>query len=597
MPFDRFDITALVEELNRTLLGTAVTDVVFADRSVLWLELDRSAWLYVTALPHFERILISTSHPPEQAIHSPDGRWRALHGTIEEIRQQDEDRIVRIRLSDCDRIGTETRLSLIVELTGRNSNIILLDERAGVIVTSARKVPAEKSRVRQILPGVPYVPPPPPTRPVPGRSSFDDFVHHLSPTTGRSIRDTLARTLSGADALIAGEICYAAGLASDLRMDELNEEARRALWAAACALYEDPPWIQNGAHLILDERGDPLDLSAIVLRHVPSERTRAFPSFSQAIEAFYESEWERRERDRQKRELQVFLDGEISGLRRTLGRIERDRDRSQRAELFQRKGHLLMGALHLIRRGATSVEIEDYSMPDAPKLTIELDPRRSPVENAQQYFAKYRKARDGASVVEKRFVEIRTKIEEMDALRGRLEEITHQETSVQLAEFRTLRGKLVDDGLLRERRTRSAKGDADTPRIAPRRYVTSDGWVVLVGRSKKENDLLTHRMADRDDIWFHAQGCPGAHVVLRRAGRKGDPSARTLEEAASLAAYWSRARGSTVVPVDYTLVKYVTKPRGGGPGLARIQREKTLTVAPGLLAEEDSAMGGQGDSK
>ena len=139
----------------------------------------------------------------------------------------------------------------------------------------------------------------------------------------------------------------------------------------------------------------------------------------------------------------------------------------------------------------------------------------------------------------------------------------------------------------REPDQRPKKGDA--ARAHPRRYRTSSGWTVWVGRNQRENDQLTHRMASREDLWFHASGYPGSHVVLRREGRKEEPGARTIEEAAALAAYWSKGRSARKVPVVYTRVKHVSKPRGGAPGLAVLRREKTVIVAPLLLATADEA--------
>ena len=153
-----------------------------------------------------------------------------------------------------------------------------------------------------------------------------------------------------------------------------------------------------------------------------------------------------------------------------------------------------------------------------------------------------------------------------------------------------LRNRLVQRGYIKDQprgwSIRSAsKRNKFT--IAPRRYSTSEGWTVLVGRDDRENDILTHRVAAQDDVWFHAHGCPGSHVVLRREGRKDEPSKHALQEAAGVAAYWSKARGAKTVPVNYTLVKYVRKPKGATPGLVVIEREKTLFVQPNLLPRVD----------
>ena len=131
----------------------------------------------------------------------------------------------------------------------------------------------------------------------------------------------------------------------------------------------------------------------------------------------------------------------------------------------------------------------------------------------------------------------------------------------------------------------AADGRQDSP-AHPRRYLTSSGWSVWAGRNNQENDRLTHRMASQNDLWFHARGYSGSHVILRREGRKDEPSRKTLEEAAAVAAWWSKGRTASKVPVIYTLAKYVSRPRGGPPGLASVRREKTLMVRPGLLPGE-----------
>jgi len=257
-----------------------------------------------------------------------------------------------------------------------------------------------------------------------------------------------------------------------------------------------------------------------------------------------------------------------------------DLEEAQRAEELERKGNVLIAQLKEIKPGNSQVELPDvFDISGQTRLIIELSPERTPAENASWYLKTARKFRRRLEVLPDRLNGCQKKIGELETLLEGGQE-KGDEGRQELENWLNKNGMIQRKGKMNPREQRDL--------AHPRRYRTSTGWTVWAGRNNRENDILTHRMAAQNDIWFHAHGYPGSHVLLRRDGRKEEPSGPTLEEAAGIAAFWSKGKTAKKVPVVYTLAKYVSKPRGGAPGQAVMRREKTLMVAPALLPEEDS---------
>jgi predicted ribosome quality control (RQC) complex YloA/Tae2 family protein len=252
--------------------------------------------------------------------------------------------------------------------------------------------------------------------------------------------------------------------------------------------------------------------------------------------------------------------------------LEHDLEEAKEADCLQKKGHILMANLQRVPRWVSTIDLEDFYSEDGSTLTLDLDPALSPVENARRYLVRAKKAKIRESVLTSWIESTR---QEFDYLSDLVERLSNLEVQFSEEQLQDLESRYILPGGVRHCEVSTS--------THPRRYITSDGWKVIVGRSNEENDRLTREVADREDIWLHAQGCPGAHVVLQPEGHKGEPPRRTLEEAASLAAYWSKARGARTVPVIYTRVKYVRKPKGAKAGVVTVTHEKTIFVEPGLL--------------
>ena len=279
--------------------------------------------------------------------------------------------------------------------------------------------------------------------------------------------------------------------------------------------------------------------------------------------------------------------GQRSRLSRAAGRLERrraalnaDLEEARQVDHLERAAHSLMAAGDPGARGPGRLEVTDVHDPEAAAIVVELEPGRSAAGQAGRMLKRARRLRRRLEVLPPRLERVEEQLEETRLLLKKLEK--NRDNQLPEKEMERWEENL---GLNRDGRA-AADGRQDSP-AHPRRYRTSSGWSVWAGRNNQENDRLSHRMAAQNDFWFHARGYSGSHVILRREGRKDEPSRKTLEEAAAVAAWWSKGRTAGKVPVIYTLAKYVSRPRGGPPGLASVRREKTLMVRPGLLPAEE----------
>jgi predicted ribosome quality control (RQC) complex YloA/Tae2 family protein len=331
-------------------------------------------------------------------------------------------------------------------------------------------------------------------------------------------------------------------------------------------------------HLVLNEAGRPVDHLGFRPSHLPAHRFRACQSFAEAVEAVWEARVEAVDAEHTELAQRKYAE-ERRKLERRRSKLEADLEQALRADDVSRQADLIMAHLERIPGGADEVNVVDWFDSQQREIAIRLDPTRPAAEQAERLYRRARKLRVSTRHVRTRLAETIRALEQLEPHRE--SDFGHSET-----EPMGERGPAI-----RASRRAQAPGDA-REQIHPRRYRTRDGgWLALVGRNERENDILSLRVAAPDDVWFHAQGSSGSHVVLRLEGRGDSPSRRALAEVAALAAYWSKQRGSSKVGVSYTLAKHVSKPRGAKPGTVTIRREKLLVVPPALLPLADKYPG------
>jgi len=457
-------------------------------------------------------------------------------------------------------------------LTGRYSNLILVKEDQR-IVDCLRKIDATRSSFRQILPGETYLPLPSPERRNPLSIEKEKF-YGLIQASQTTASERLNSGFMGLDEFLARKIVFEAGVNSEKKTSDFTQNEIERLWESFSQTLAKITDYDLACQVVLKADGHPRAISCLDLSFVPDPQKIAFDSLNSAIREFFSLRQEKEKSKKEIRKLSLICRRNLKRLRGKAKKIEDDRAQAERSEEFKRCGELLMLNKESITKGHSSVRLTDVFQPESPEVEVSLDPKHSPTRNAQIYFKKYKKAKDALSVIEKRRSETEKQM-------TRLERIAEQlETPDENVDLQAIRRSLTQLGFLREPKPRATKGKQKE--ILGRTFLAKSGAEILVGRNNKENDYLTFKLARPDDLWFHAQDVPGSHVLLRRKDKKTEPSSSEINEAAQVAAYYSKARGEKKAAVVYTQAKYVRKPKKGKPGLALVEREKSIVVEPGL---------------
>ncbi len=569
-----------VKDECRFLEGTRIAAIDQYAPMEIGLVLKTSAGRRVLSLsvqPGFARAHLSDSTQKSAAASALLGALRdhLVPGTLEKIVVAPFERVVDLHIQG--RSSPEhRRYRLIAELIGNRGIMVFLSEPDRVILETLRRI---RGADRPLVPGETYVFPPPMEK-TPlldaTRGLLDDMDNlktsvdlacHLSATFAGLSRDMAMEVLA------RGGLSDAAGFADGdpgdradrvwQSLQELVDRVRARDWTPSLGRSHD---------------GQVRLLSAVPVHSLPEAQVEHYESISVAVETFYA---ERKAEEASKQRLltvQRALRDEIRRLERLTANLARDQDHVEREEEYRRYGDLITSHIAQLKAGSTEARVEDYFSDEREEIVIPLKPGLSPAENARWYFRMARKARDGRKAVAHRLGQARRRLEVVESIRAELD-CGADEKKLEKAHRACIRMDLVK-APRKAGATKRSRKQAGLD-IHPRRYMTTNGHLLLVGRNSRENEALT-KSAAPDDIWLHARDLGGSHVILRRMDKTQMPSKRTLYEAACLTAYFSKGRGSTTVPVDYTERRYVRKMKNGGPGQVVFTREKTLFVEPRL---------------
>lgn len=571
---DALCLATIIRELQAILPGAEIHRVQQLDRWSLLLVFHGGrglGGLLLSVKPDAPRVesCVPLRKPPVHSSRFGDMvASRAKGALIEGIEQVGLDRIMAIHM----RGGSipDAMTALCVELLGTASNAVLVDRATGTVIDRLRAT-SGRTEGRTPGPGELYRPPFDGDRIDPRGVGEEEFCAPVRARLAEGIdpAGALMRCFAGFSLLMAKEIVARSGC---LMLGSPDEQAR-ALWKPFREFMDRVDAAAFEPRLLVGDDGTPTGVAAFPLVTIPADRQLPYPTMLEAL-AVYQSSREQGERMVIRRaELLCRLQREIDAAVRLATKLERERTLYREGELHARKGRLLLANRAGIQRGQDTVELTDYAEPGAPLLRIELDPACSIEDNAQRYFALHRKAKRGTEIVSQRLTEttvrlrtLRTMIEQVETA-GDLEELQQVDAAFACI---VRRRPIQESATSRDRRPEGPE---------PRTFRSSDGVTILVGKNGPSNDHLTWRLAKPHDLWLHAQGIRGSHVVVRLAKGKQAPP-RTLCEAAQLAAYYSRARGETKVPVDYVLRKFLRKPKAAAPGTVLLTQEKTITVRP-----------------
>ena len=562
--FDGLSLSAVREEIE-LLVGGRAQKVVFPDESSVALEVFTPArgrsTLLLSAHPEIGRVQL-VSRLPARGLERDTPfalvlRKHLRNARLRAVRQPRLERVLELEWESRDDAERLHGLLFIVEAMGRRSNLVLVGED-GSIVDAARRTPPSRNPRRPILPHLRYDPPPPQDRLLPEQISADDLAFGARGRSG-----TLARYLS--DRL--------AGL-SPLAGRELAFRATGSASTELASVREWLPIVQTIVHFFapLDTHAwqpslsrEPLEVAPYRLEHLASGGLEMFPTLSEALSAYYDrfasAPVQRGDPlAAERKTLLAAIERAMRTNERRLHALEQQLATSQeQRDPLRRAGELLLAYQADVPASASSIQLDGTS--------IDLDPDKTAVENAQAYFERYRKAREAFERVPPLVEDARRQRDYLDELRALVS------VAQDMAAMRALRREVAE--AIGERPSSSK---SQRPASPYRRIPLDDGWEALVGTSAAGNAAVTFDVAQPDDLWLHARGVPGAHVILR--GPRGEPPAPVLERAARIAAYHSAARSSARVEVDAAPRRHVRKIPAGPPGLVRYTNERTLRVEP-----------------
>jgi len=502
-------------------------------------------------------------------------------GRVIEFRQSGLDRVLDIRVDCRDELGQPVVKSLICEIMGRHSNIILVSRAGDLILDGIRRYSHAVSRHREVLPGRIYVPPPDQGKTDPFSLTEDVFRELvMSGDLDGGLAETVQRCLDGFSIPTCRELVRLAGLDPETRLEYCGEHEMRTLWQT---LQKTLTGIRaNGVRAALLYRPDGAPADFFALEPAYREKQRQITGTANEIaDTFFTYQMNRLLLAKEKNQLLGVIKKHNRRITKKLRLQQKSAADAGEADSYRLCGELLTSYMHLVKKGMDEIKLENYHHPDGEKVTILLDPELSGAENSQVYFKKYAKARNTREASSRMAA---LSEEELHYLEGVAASI---EMAQSMDDLEEIRREIRGQGYLKEPAIVPRKSGAKEarPRSEPLKFVSGDGFTVLVGKNNRQNDTLTFKIAGEQDIWMHTCKIPGSHVIIRTEGREAPLS--TLRQAAALAAYFSRAKGSSNVPVDYTLRKNVKKPNGARPGFVIYEKQKTLYVnpAPDILLE------------
>lgn len=575
MALDGVSLHLIKKELEQKLLDAKVDKIHQPSREELIFVMrgrEGTFRLLVSARANCPRIHItakSFENPAQPPMLCMLLRKKLTGARLRAVRQLGLDRVLMLDFEGFDELGDLRTLTLNVEIMGRCSNSVLTEE-SGRIVDALKRVDGAMSSMRMILPGLKYSLPPQQDKLNLLESSTEDVIERIKTHSAEPLNKAILASLQGLSPIICRELAWRACGQTDAIADRLPE----GIWISLAAQLDELRRVLAEADgcpvMISDNNGRPVDLAMMAVeQYGEGARVRSFDSFGELLDSFYyerdNAEHIRVNANDLLRVLSSASDRIVRKLTIQRKELEKAREREQ-LRLF---GDLVNANIYRLEKGQCFCEVENYYSPDMELVRISLDPMLTPAQNAQAYYREYRKAQTAEEhlvpLIEQGEAELAYIDEVFDAL-------SRASTKGEVAE---IRAELIEEGYIRRQKQGSKKQNTTLP---PLRFVSDDGFDILVGRNNRQNDKLSLRQAAKSDIWLHACKMPGSHVIISAEG--GTVPNSTIEQAAIIAACHSKGREAGTVAVDFTFARHVYKLPGAKPGMVNYTNQQTVYVHP-----------------
>jgi predicted ribosome quality control (RQC) complex YloA/Tae2 family protein len=579
MALDGLVIHSIVDELSSKLVGGKVDKISQPENDEIVLNIRNNPNNYklvLSASASNPRVYIANNYKKENPKKAPVFcmlfRKHIHGGIITGVSQIGFERIIKISVESYDELKEKTSKDIIVEIMGRHSNIILAQSESGKIFDSAKRVPVSISRVRQILPGLTYELPPAQDKINPlDKVNKGKFIESIKTYEGPVFKGLYSKFL-GISPIIAKEICFRADVDPKKDVTGVSDSDLGDLYLEFDRLFED---ISNNKYLpsiIVDRSIDKyMDFSCVNLTLYNDLESISRESMCEILENYYLTRDVKDRIHQRASDLRKSISIKLDRLYNKQKKQNEELLDSEHADEFKLKGELLTANIYMVEKGMKEIEVQNFYSPDYSNIKIPLNENLTPSENSQKYFKKYNKLKTAKKEITHQMA---INEEEINYLENIVLSIDNCEN---MDELQDIREELIKLGYAKAQGKAKPKKETALT-TSPHKFISSDGTTILVGKNNKQNDHLTLRIADYDDIWMHTKNIPGSHVIIKCAGK--EVSDDTIFEGAMLAAYFSKSKMSSKVPVDYTKKKNVKKPSGSKPGMVIYETNSTLYVTP-----------------
>ncbi|WP_297136733.1 Rqc2 family fibronectin-binding protein [Terrisporobacter sp.] len=579
MALDGLVIHSLAHELHSKLVGGKIDKIHQPenDELVLYIRNNKENFkLVLSSSASNPRVYIANDYKKENPIKAPMFcmlfRKYIQGGIITEISQVNFERIIKISIESFDELKEKTTKDIYIEIMGRHSNIILVQQKEEKIIDSIKRIPPSISRVRQLLPNLTYELPPAQDKinPIKG-TSIKSFINTLREFDGPLFKGIYSKFL-GVSPCVAREICHRSNLNPNDKAENMSRDELSILYRIFSDLFTKIKNNEYSPCIVIDEKLDKvIDFSCIDLTYLDGNKFIRNDSISQIIEDYYKTKDIKDRIHQRTSDLRKSISIKLDRLYHKQKKIEKELIDADNADIYKVRGELLTAYIYMIEKGMKSIEVANFYDENYSNITISLNENLTPSENAQKYFKKYSKLKTAKKELTSQIEICNEEIEYLENIMLGIENCEN------LEELEDIKEELIRLGYAKSPHKYKAKKDIDLT-TKPNQFISSDGFTILVGKNNKQNDYLTLRIADPEDIWMHTKNIPGSHVIIKCAGQ--NISDETLYESAMLAAYYSKGRMSSQVPVDYTLKKHVKKPSGSKPGMVIYETNSTIYVTP-----------------
>ena len=577
--FDGIFLRHIKKEIEDAALGARVSQIYQPNRDELVLVLrtyEGTRKLLLSSRANSPRVnfcVKTPENPAQPPMFCMLLRKRLGGGKLVSLRQPGCDRVLFLDFDCINELGEQEGLSIVCEIMGMYSNLIVINRDTGIILDAIKRVDLTVSSRRFVLPNIPYE--------LPDAQDKLNILEHSAEEIAEAacrlpaetvLSKALMSTVQGVSPIVTRELEYRVGEGTTNR---LTGAAYARLIEVLRGFKETAESCGERPCIVYREDGRPMDFSFMpICQYGGFAEVRETAGFSDTVDEFYE-ERDARERMRVKsHSLQKLLTNLIVRTARKINKQQTELAQCGNREQLRICGDLLHANLYRIERGARFADVENFYDENGGTMRIRLNPAISPAANAQKYYKDYQKAKTAETVLAEQIEKGRTELAYLESV---ADSVDRAETERELAQIRE---ELTEQGYLRRPKGKQPR----QAQLPPKEFQSTDGFTILVGRNNRQNDRLTLKTAAKTDVWLHTKDIHGSHVIIRAEGQPVSETA--IRQAAALAAYHSKARESTNVPVDYTLVKNVSKPAGAKPGMVIYVRNKTVYVDPSADIKE-----------